>query len=198
MTARIELLIEMLYQYKKLVSEMQNISTTIEKNSKECYASFFGKNMTNIQDSIIKHGNNIDRAKAINDGITAAVGNWYDFVKNPAEVSRLTYPLRFYRRSKALRKKIKALQEELSSILIENRFIAEQVTIWQQSLETEVIMETRKSETYATYNKTSAGMEALVSEMKYLIPTIPGLCPSCVSVTEIDTLIEKLRCYEAA
>lgn len=198
MTARIELLIEMLYQYKKLVSEMKSISAGIEKNSQECYKAYFTKNMSNIRDSIAKYGANVDRAKIINDEITAAVGNWYDYIKNPDEVSKFTYPLRYHRHANALKKKIKALQEELSSILIENRFISEQVTIWQQSLETEVVMDTRKSEAYLEYNKISADLEALVSEMKYLIPTIPGLCPSFISIDEIDTLIEKLRCYEAA
>lgn len=198
MTARIELLIEILCQYKKLISDMKSISARIEKNSQECYKAYFTKNMPNIGESIAKYGANVDRAKMINDEITSAVGNWYDYIKNPDEVSKFTYPLRYHRRAKALKKKIKSLQEELSSLLIENRFISEQVTIWQQSLETEVVMDTRKSQAYMDYNKTSADLEALVSEIKYLIPTIPGLCPSCISIDEIDTLIEKLRCYEAA
>lgn len=198
MTARIELLIEILYQYKKQVSDMESISSRIEKNSQECYKAYFTRNMPNIRDSITKYGANVERAQMINNEITSAVGTWYDFIKNPDEVSRFTYPLRYHKRAKALKKKIKGLQEELSSLLIENRFISEQVTIWQQSLETEVVTDTRKSEAYMGYNKTSAEAEALVSEMKYLIPTIPGLCPSYISVNEIDTLIEKLRCYEAA
>lgn len=198
MTARIELLIEILYQYKKQVSDMESISSRIEKNSKECYKAYFTRNMPNIRDSITKYGANVEHAQMINNEITSAVGTWYDFIKNPDEVSRFTYPLRYHKRAKALKKKIKGLQEELSSLLIENRFISEQVTIWQQSLETEVVTDTRKSEAYMSYNKTSAEAEALVSEMKYLIPTIPGLCPSYISVNEIDTLIEKLRCYEAA
>lgn len=193
LNSRIELLIKLLNEYIKAYNELADISAGIEGRLTDYYSSMFNKNLPQIQEQLDKHNSNTERTRQINDEITKAANSWYDFVKDPSQISRLTFPLHFFKRGKSLKRMIKCLNEELSSIVIENRFITEQATIWEHKLETDIIREIREGEAYSEYEKTTARLDAIIHELRYLAPTVPGLCPIEINSSSIDPLIEKLR-----
>lgn len=190
---RIKLLLELLSELKTTYLVLEEATTGIENASGSFYDETMHENRNEIHDEVEKHRKNMEKINAINNESTAGINSWYEFAKNRKEMEKLAFPIKFYLKKRSLYKSMKKANEELLSISIENRFIKEKLTILQRQLETAAIRQIKQGKGYYDYEKALLKKDSLVSELKYLIPTIPGLCPADVGNSGINALLGRVE-----
>jgi hypothetical protein len=188
---RIILLKELLSEYQSLYLQISETTSDIKKASCSIYEETMQEYNSEILTEIEKYRKNIERMKAVYFESTAKINAWYEFTKNIKELERLSYPIKYHLKKKSLYKSMKKMNEELSNIVIENRFIKEQLTILEHKLEIKAMEKIKSDDCYINYENMIQKMDSLMAELKYIIPSIPGLCPVDISISEINTLPAK-------
>jgi hypothetical protein len=189
---RKNLLIGILTELKSILSSLSKNSEEIAGYSHSFYENYYSQNMHEIQNDLQQYEKNKEKISALNQDITANINEWYSFIKDTAKFCRLTFPLSFYFKKKRLLKNIKKMNEDISNTAIENRFIKERITAWEQELEERAAREIRQGENFKTYQQLIKAKDELLIDLKYLLATIPGLNTRELDLTSIDSLIEKL------
>lgn len=195
---RVRLLRHLLSELKETDMQITQSTSEIKTLSYDFYNEALHESSEEIKSVIDEYYGNNDRIKAINCEITNKVNQWYEFTKSKTELVKLTYPLSYLLKKRKLKKFICKMNEEISSITIDNRFIKEKLTLLEHQLEIAALSKIKSDETYRNYDMLTEKKEELVTELKYLIPTIPGLCPVCIDISKIDELLARLELIEAA
>lgn len=197
-TRRLKLASGLLGELKCIYGRLSEIASEIETQSGSYYEKAFQEHIAEIRSEAGKFRCNVERVEEINREITNRINQWFEYVKDQKEMARLTFPLRYFLKKRSLGTVIRKLNEEVAGIAIENRFIKEQLTIWEHKLEVMAIQQIKTGEGYQVYEQLLAKREAVIQELKYLLPTIHGLCPADIGVSDIDALLNKLSSIEAA
>lgn len=190
--------VNLLYDLKEIYSRLDEASRDIEKCSGSFYEKMFLAGKTEIRDELDKYNANIEKIKKLNQEITEAINAWYEFTKSGHELKKLFFPLRFFIRKMQLKKNIKKLNEGISGATIANRFVREYLINWEHELELEAVQEIKQGSEYTAYEDLVNKKDMLITELKYLLPTIPGICPAELDLRNIDSLIERLLKLPAA
>ncbi|MCX7923397.1 MAG: hypothetical protein N3B21_15510 [Clostridia bacterium] len=189
---RTNFIIELLSDLKDVQSQLINTSSDIEKRSGAFYEKTFYETKNSIQAEIDRYKSNIEKIKQLNYDITAKINNWYEFSSSTEESQRITYPIRFHFKKSELKKSIKSMNEAISNLVIENRFIKEKIINWEHQLEIEAIMQIKQGNSFHQYEGLLNKKSMLISELKYLIPTVPDLCPIELDLSNLDQTIAQL------
>jgi hypothetical protein len=156
------------------------------------------RNISSVQEDIDNYKKNIEEIKKLRSELTGEINAWYGFIKNTTEIKKLSFPLKFLIKRKMLKNSLKRVNDSIAKITIENRFIKENLAIWEHKLEHECIEEIKDGLSYSNYDLLAKKKSALIDELKYILPTIPGICPIEVEIEKIDRLIEELKKLEHA
>lgn len=197
-TRRLSLFKELLKEVKDIFRELTRLKNEIENLTCDFYNAALQESCDEIQSVLRQYNDNNSRIKSINSEITIKINEWYEFSKSTTALQKLSYPFIFLARKRFLKKFVSKKNEEISAITIDNRFVKEKLTLLEHQLEIAAIQKIKEDNKYILYEKLSGRLEALVSELKYLTPTIPGLCPLTLDNSSIDTLLVKLADMEAA
>lgn len=189
---RLSLIIDLLHELKQTHTKLQDYSSGIEDNSGTFFQKLYNQNEIEIQNEVNRYKTNIEKIKQLNCEITLMINKWYEFSKNPVEINSLLFPLKFYIKKKKLNDYIKKTNNEILNITVENRFIKEQLTNWEHELELKAVQEIKQGNTYEIYNQLVKKKVELISHLKYLMPTVPGICPAAFSITDIDSETSRL------
>ena len=189
---RLYLLIEMLSELKTIFNQLETVSKDIEKYSEESVQRLFRDNKPDIQGELDRYKLNMDKVQQLNCEITSKINSWYKFVKDECSVRKVTFPISFIAKKTGLNKSIKSINEAISSLAIENRFLRENITIWEHNLELKAVRQIRQGHDYEVYDELVNTKDRLIAELRYLIPTIPGLCPIEINILNIDSEIKRL------
>lgn len=195
---RIELTVQLLFELKKVLSELNASLSNFKKCSDAFYQKLYLECRDEIQSDIDKYKANVNQIRQLNLDITFRINEWYDFIKNPAELRRICFPLKFKINQHKLKKFIDKTNESISELAIENRFITEHLTNWEHQLELKAIQLIQQDTDYKQYELLVNRKNLLVSDLKYLLPTIPQTCPVELDTGNIDLIIEKLQRTPAA
>ncbi len=191
-------LVELLTELKNISIHIEKQCAEIKKNSKEFYRSYIFKNKIQIQDKIDQYKINNENIISLNIEITKKTNLWYEFIKNPDETKKVFLPVRFYFKKVRLGKYIKNANEKISRLAIENRFIKENISEWEhkQSISAELLIKQGKD--YLLYTQLIERQETLISDIRYILPSISGICPVELSLDSIGELIERIDKIVAA
>jgi predicted nucleic acid-binding Zn-ribbon protein len=183
-----------------LVSELAELSrlldctaAEVEKGSCAFYEEAFQEKQPELESVLNDYQRNMDRIKELHGEMTAAINAWYAFSKDEREMGKITYPIRFHSRKKALYKTIERLNGEISSLAINNRFIKEKLVNLEQQLEIKAVSLARAGNGFREYEQLLLKQKSLSDELKYLLPTIPGLCPAELSGGGLERLAARCR-----
>ena len=198
MDRRLNLLKELLLETMESDRLLEYSIIEIEKLSEEYYQYAFTECQEEIQEEINKYIKNNIRINDINNEITTKVNLWYDFMKDPGEMSKLTFPVLYFFRKRKLDKLLKNLNDEISSITIENRFVKEKLTLLEHQLEIKAIQKIKEDKNYLDYERLLQKKELLAAELGYLLATIPGMFPASIDSSGINELYEKLLKLQVA
>lgn len=195
---RLEFVLSLLSELNDVYKQLKGLSSGIENNSDTFYEKTFNSSRLEIQGDIDSFKANLERIKEINMNITTKLNEWYDFIKDSTEIKKVTFPLKMHFIKKNLKSTITKMNEEISSLSIENRFIREKIINWEQELSVKALHQIREGEEFHTYEELVRKKDSLLLELKYLLPTIPDLTPLEFSLDNIDKMIDKLLKIVAA
>lgn len=190
--------ISLLKELDNVYKELKALSSGIESNSDDFYEKLFSSARLEIQDDIDSYKSNLQKMKDINMAITEKLNEWYDFIKDSGEMKRVFFPIKLHYMKKNLKSSIKKMNDEILNLSIENRFIREKIIIWEQELSVRALHEIREGKEFHNYEELVRKKDCLISELKYLLATIPELAPVEFDLDNIDKIIEKLLKIAAA
>lgn len=185
--------IELLKGLKDICSKIKETSSEIQNSSGKFYEEYLIQNMSPIQEHIDNYKSNIEKIKKLKSYITEEINAWYNFTKDAGEIKKLTYPIRFFMKKRNLKNTIKQTNEQISEIAIDNRFIKENLTVWEHKLELESIEKIKSGSEYGNFEILLRKKSEIIEELKYILPTIPGICPIELDPEKIDNIIEILK-----
>jgi chromosome segregation ATPase len=189
---RKEFALALLRELDWLYLQLDKAESDAESTSGEFYERAFNERKEELQSVIEKYHENLDRIRDINKEITTSINSWYEFIKDEKKLALITFPVAFLFRKKRLYKKISLLNGEITEITINNRFMKEKLAALGHQLETRAESLARSGENYLEYEALLTQQNAIVSDLKYLLPTIAGACPADISVSGIHKTMEAL------
>lgn len=195
---RSEFVLSLLNELNDVHKHLKCLSSGIEGNSDAFYEKIFNSSKFEVESDIETFKANLERMKEINMNITTKLNEWYDFIKNSAEIKKVTFPFKMHFKKKNLKNTITKLNEEISNLSIENRFVREKIINWEQELSVRALQQIREGEEFYTYEELVRKKDGIILELKYLLPTIPGLIPIEFDLNNIDKIIDKLLKIVAA
>lgn len=191
LTKRKQLASALLNELKSINSNLENIASEMERNSGAFYEDAFKEKRSELEAVMESYHQNVVRVREINNEITASINSWYGFIKDENENGKINFPLLFFFKKRTLYKKIKNLNDEISSITINNRFIKEQLTALEHQLEIKAVSLARSDGNYKEYENLLLKHKTISEELKYLLPTLPDMCPVELSSTGIEKLVDQ-------
>ncbi len=195
---RSEFVLTLLNELSDIHKQLKCLSSGIEGNSDAFYEKIFNSSKFEIESDIESFKANLERMKEINMNITTKLNEWYDFIKDSSEIKKVTFPFKMHFMKKNLKNIITKLNEEISSLSIENRFIREKIINWEQELSVRALHQIREGSEFHSYEELVRKKDSIIFELKYLLPTIPGIIPIEFDLNNIDKIIDKLLKIVAA
>lgn len=192
LSRRMDLAVELISQLEDIYGGLVKASSDMEKHSGSFYKQLFDENKKDIRDQTDKFKENLEKIKQFNYEITEKINSWYDFVKSPEEIKRITFPLKLFFKKKNMRNSIEKINKAIANLTIENRFIKEQLVQWEHELELKAVQLIKQGDGYEKYQQQLIKKDEIQSELKYLLPTIPGICPVDLDLRDIGQLRKKL------
>lgn len=189
---RIELAVTLLTELKSIYSQLKNTSSEVEKTSGDFYEEAFKEKQEELHSVMGSYHKNVERVREVNNEITSSINSWYEFIKDEDKTGKLTFPLIYFFRKRSLSRKISTLNNEISTITINNRFIKENLTTLKHQLEMKAISLAKSGGNYLEYEKILLKQKSITADLKYLLPTIPGVCPADISSSGIEKQLAKV------
>lgn len=195
---RTTLVLSLLNNLKDVYEELKELSSGIENDSDNFFERLFNSSKIEIQGDIEAYKANIGKMKELNLGVTEKINQWYDFIKDSNEIKKVTFPIKLYFQKKNLKNVIAKMNKELSEISIENRFIREKIVNWEQELGVRALQEIKTGDGFSKYEDLIRKKDHLVSELRYLLATIPDIESLEFDLESIDKIIDKFLKIAAA
>ncbi|WHH61077.1 hypothetical protein [Petroclostridium sp. X23] len=188
---RIDLTLNLLNDLKSINEQLTYVFTQIEKSSDTFHESILNKYRNDIENDLKKYKTNIKTIKQLNLEITSKINTWYEFTKDDHEMKKLSFPIKFYFHQRKLKKDIKRINKQIYDITIENRFVKEQLINWERDIEIKALHELKLGTDYRTYEQLVQKKNNVISDLKYIIPTLPVTCPIKIDPDRVDTFIQQ-------
>lgn len=185
LSLRKELAYKLLNELKRNYEQLDQSAEDVTKNSEVFYEKAFEEKREELQAIMKNYQKNVDRIREINNEITASINSWYEFTTDKSKSVRIIFPLLFLLKKKRLYKKIELLNREISEITINNRFVKEKLTVLGHQLEIRAVSLARSGEDFLGYEKLLYVQKAITAELKYLLPSIPGMYTADISSSGI-------------
>lgn len=191
------LAVELLSQLKNVGDHLRRITDDLGDSSQEYLNKVYEDHSGKIKEKVDQFNQNVEKVKNLNVGITSSINEWYQFTKNEKELSSLFFPLRLYFMRKRIKSKIKEHKAEITNIGIKNRLIVEDIQRLESNLEYEASARLKKDVRYQDYVAHLETKARLIEEIRYLIPTIPGLSIKEIQLDRLNEAIEQISAKQA-
>lgn len=195
---RTELAMSMVNSLKEVYFELKELSSCIENNSGEFYRELFSSSKIEIQSDVECYKANIERIRELNLNATEIINQWYDFIKDSNEIKKVSFPVKLYLKKRKVKDDIAKINKEISSLSIENRFIREKIINWEQDLSVKALQQIKTGDEFDRYEGLIRKKDYLVSELKYLLATIPDMNCLEFCIDDIDQVIDMIKKIAAA
>ena len=189
---RVDFCIQLLKELKNLTEEAIQEFYQIERLSRDLYDRLFIDERDQIQKEIDRYQENLYRVTQLNEEIIEVINSWYSFSKDPGEIKQFLYPVRFWKKKKECRKRIQNIKQEIDRITVENRFIKEKIALWERDVGQKSLQLIKQDEHYQKYLQMIERKADLMSDVKYLLETLPLGSPVKLDIKDIDSFVESL------
>ena len=188
---RIGFLKAVLIDLENVYKELNMVSQNISEISATYLEQYNLNNRENRDGEINKLKTNIEKIKEHSNHVTEEINRWYQFTNDPQEIIKVTFPLKFYFKRIKLRKEIAAANKLISRISIENRLIKENLKKMERMIESDTLQQIKNSGMYKEYEALLQKKEARLSDLCYLLPTIPSF-PNKLDLNNISNIYNSL------
>jgi len=185
-SSRVELARAMITELHNTVSHIRRISENIGDESELVLAKVYEDHAGRIREKVDAFNSNVARIKAIHQELTKAVNAWYDFTRDDKKIHRLDFPIRLSARRRTISRTIMSLKEEISSLLIKNRLIREDIQKLERDLEFEATQRLKKDVRYEDYTAHLLHKTEILEELRYLLPSLPGQPVKAIDTARLE------------
>lgn len=190
---RTNLAVKLLESLKSVYEQLKASSVQIETNSDHFYDQLKNDEAGEIKVHLEGFNANTAKIKQLTADYTTEINVWYEFIKDSNQLRKLSFPLQYFIKKRRLNSAIRQINHRISEATIENRFIREQLTAWENELEIKAVRLIKQDSDYTSYTALSAHKDKLIAELTYLLSTIPGICPVRIELQNIGRLLEGLK-----
>jgi hypothetical protein len=190
---RCEFVISLLIKLKDINKDLIQLGSAIESCTEDYYRKVFEENRHEIQKEVSTHNNNCEKVSFTYNEIISKINEWYNFVRNQDEIRRVTFPIKFINKKRKLKSFISNANDDISGKTIENRFIREHLSSRYHEIELMAIQLINEGKDYKCYLQFKKAKEELVSELKYLLPTVSDSHHIEIDLSAPEKLIEELN-----
>lgn len=191
-SGRIELARAMIAELNTTVAHIRRISDNIGDESEHVLTRVYEDHTGKIGEKVDAFNSNVERIKAIHQELTKAVNAWYDFTRDERELHRLGFPIRLAARRRTIQRTIATLKEEISSLLIKNRLIREDIQKLERDLEFEATQRLKKDVRYEDYTAHLLRKAEILEELRYLLPSLPGQPLKAIDTARLEEALTHL------
>lgn len=177
MKKRMELFETILKELTFIYLEIKKVNQEIEKISSTFLTNYYAENNEIIQEEINQLKGNIEQIKQYNYQTTEEINQWYLFINNQTETIKLSFPLKLYMKRRNLQKKITKVNKLINQLAIQNRLVKEKLTKKERMIEGTILKQIKETGIYKKYEELVKKKEEYISDLEYLLPTIPSLPP---------------------
>mgnify|MGYP006288142561 CR=1 FL=1 len=185
--------VEILHKLKQVCSELDRFNSEMDDYSKNSYEKIFAQKKYDIQKKIDCFWNNVKRVEELNNKITSLINEWFEFSKNKKNMASPFYPIRFRINKNNIKRNIKKTNEEILDISVENRFIKENLNDWEHDLKKDSVGDIKSGKFFKKYESLISEKNNLLNELMSFLPTIEGLSPIEIDLSNIDEAINKIN-----
>ncbi len=197
LTKRIQLIKELLELFTQTEESIATSENRLVKISEKLHTQSLDESSNEIVNEADQYTKNIEEANSQNVRVTSEINDWYGFVKDRKSAGSLFFPIKFYFFKRRLKKSIKNANDKIQNISISNRFVKERLVILGQKLEINTTLALKSSQEYLEYEKLLEKKESILSELQYLLPSIPDVCPVDLGDNGAYDLLGKLSEFKA-
>lgn len=187
------LAVDLLTRLKSVRDHLEEIMADLGDSSVDFLNKVYADNYDKIEEKVDLFNKNVEQVKELNIQMTAAMNDWYRFIKDDNELSSPLFPLRLRLKRKQLERKVKEIKQEITGIGIKNRLIGEDIKRMESTLEYEATLRLKKDVRYEDYLTHLKLKSQLIEEISYLLPTIPGICIDKIHLDHLDEAISALE-----
>lgn len=198
MKIRTTFVISLLNNLKNIHEELKALSSDIENCSVSSYDSLFKESKIEVENDINNYKSNIQKMKQFNINVTTILNEWYSFIKDTNEIKKVLFPIKIFFKKRAFKKTIDKMNLQILDISVENRFIREKIINWEQDISVKALQEIKKGDEFHEYEELCKKKDQLISELTYLLSTIPDFEPIEFDLENIDKILEELSKIAAA
>jgi hypothetical protein len=188
-----QFVLELLSRLKDVYEQLTQSSSGLEQASGSVHEKLVRENMTSVQKDIDSYNSNIEKIRQLRFQITESINAWYMFSNDACQMKRLSFPVLFLYKKGKLKNSIKKANEMISAQIIENRFIKEKLSDWEHQIGLKAVQEIKGSSDYNRYELLQNEKDMLISDLKYLLPGIPGICPIQFDLAGINEVINEIN-----
>jgi len=188
---RKELVCSLLTQLKDTCEQMQELAAEMSGSADLYLDKAFQESNEEILSLVEEYNGNIRHSEEITRQITGRMNEWVSFAANERNLSAFLFPLRYFFEKREVKKFISRSRDQISEKVIRNRFIREALAAMEEKLRCRAVLKIESEKKYQTYNELANLKKELLEHLRYLMPTIPELCPVEFSMEDIDHLILK-------
>lgn len=175
------LALELLLKLKEIRNHVEKLMNHLGDSSGDLLSTVYQDHKEKVQEKVDLFNGNIEKVRELNLKKTALYNEWFIFIKDAEELKNPLFPFHLLSKRKKIKKELWELKEEISAIGIRNRLIREDILRLEGDMEYEATLRLKKDVRYEDYLSHLKMNGNLLDEVRYLIPTLPG-----VSITEID------------
>ncbi len=190
--SRIQLAAGLLHELDEVYKKSEELMSRITNDSDKYLIDAYDEGAPEIKSKTGEYKQNVLRMKTLGNDVTRDINGWYEFSQDRTQMKSLVYPLKFSIRLNSLKRRIKKANDEMQRLTIRNRFLKEELIVWEQELERKTLKDMENSEEYIECKQCRKCMNDIIADLKFILPSIPGICPVSVEVGKAGLLAERL------
>lgn len=188
---RKELVCCLLEQLKDTCLQIKELAAEMGGSADLFFERVFSESKDEILSLVEEYNGNIRQAEEITRQLTGRMNEWVSFATDEKNLAIILFPLRYALEKKEVKRFIGRSKEQISEMVIRNRFVREKLDAMEEKLRCRAVMKIESEEKFQCFNKLIGLKKEILEHLSYLMPTIPGLCPVEFSIEDIDHLILK-------
>lgn len=180
--------LSLLFHLKETYNQLHNLTTKIKTTYSTYFEQISAEQRELIEKEVTTLKTNIAKIKQYNYKITEEINKWHQFSTNPQEVAKTLYPIKFFIKRFQLNNKIHSINKNIYRTSVENRLAKENLKKIENSIEKTILDRLKDSGIYKEYEETLSFKEILISDLKYLLPTLTSPPPE-LDLANLDSYL---------
>ena len=120
------------------------------------------------------HNQRTEELRACLATITRITNEWHDFNQDPLNQRRWSYPLKLAKLGKETNARLKAEQERIQGLILQNRLLDEEIRRLGDTVQRDALLRLKDANSHTALLSALERRQGLIEDLCLLLPTIPA------------------------